>query len=66
MRAPGLKQKVKAAAVLAGMNSYELASVLGISRVTLWRRLDNPDTLSRFELRKLHQYLKLDWEDLMA
>jgi len=66
MRAPGLKQKVEAAAILAGMNREDVARVLGISRVTLWRRLDNPDTLSRFELRKLHQYLKIDWEDLMA
>lgn len=66
MRTPGLKARIRAAMVLAGMNGEALASVLGISESTLWRRLGNPDTLSRFELRKLHQYLKIDWEDLMA
>lgn len=66
MRQPGLKTKIRAAMVLAGMDAEALASVLGISRSTLWRRLSNPDTLSRFELRKLHQYLKLEWEDLMV
>lgn len=66
MRTPGLKARIRAAMVLAGMNADALAAVLGISTTTLWRRLGNPDTLSRFELRKLHQYLKIEWEDLMA
>lgn len=66
MRASGLKARIRAAMVLAGMNADALAAVLGISESTLWRRLGNPDTLSRFELRKLHQYLKIEWEDLMA
>lgn len=66
MRTPGLKTRIRAAMVLAGMSSEALASVLGISESTLWRRLGNPDTLSRFDLKKLHQYLKLDWEELMA
>lgn len=66
MRAPGLKARIRAAMVLAGMSSEALAAVLGISTTTLWRRLGNPDTLSRFELRKIHQYLKIEWEDLMA
>ena len=35
MRAPGLKARIRAAMVLAGMNGEALAAVLGLSESTL-------------------------------
>lgn len=66
MRTPGLKKKISAGLVLTGMRQEDLAACLGISRSTLQRRLEDPDKLTRFELKKLHQYLGMSWEDLMA
>lgn len=66
MRTPGLKKKISAGLVLAGMRQEDLAACLGISRTTLQRRLGDPDKLTRFELKKIHQYLGISYEELMT
>lgn len=42
-----------------GLTVGEVCQILGVSRSTIYRLLDNPDTLSRGQLKLLCKYTKI-------
>jgi len=49
--------------IISGYDVQELADKLHIHRVTLHRKLKNPDSFTRGELRRLFQILKFTDEE---
>jgi DNA-binding phage protein len=54
------KRKFMAAAVLCGKNMSDVAEMLGISRVTLYRKLNGDSDFMRNEIEKCCIYLAIE------
>lgn len=54
------KNKYKACVVEAGKTSAEIASQLGISEATYYRKLSNDGSFSRSEIQRLIQILNIE------
>jgi len=54
------KNRFKAAIALRGKTTADVADMLGISRVTLYRKLNGESDFLRREIEEIRDYLKID------
>lgn len=59
-----IRRAIKARIALAGMSRLEMSQRLGISTVTLAKRLGNPDSFTLREIRRLEQALHISFQEL--
>lgn len=48
-----------------GKNIDDIAQITGTSKSTIYRKLADPDTMSREMLRAIHKYTNIPYEELL-
>ena len=61
-----IEHAIRDAKRYSNMKDHELALALGMSETTLWRRLQNPDEFSLWELRRIALLSGRDFSTFLA
>ena len=51
---------------VSGMSKAELALHLGVSKKTLYNRINHPETLTKLEERRLYELMQAEWLEYQA
>lgn len=52
--------ELKAEIVRRGMNIGEFADFIGVSRTTMWRKINNPNTFTLADITKIREVLEIE------